>query len=99
MSWISFTMAKANLPRATARNPAFSWARTARVIGWSKIQKGLRGGIFVDRAQALKYAMHEITDRMQAVIMVPGILELDMSGPNLAMARARTDRSVQRRVA
>jgi hypothetical protein len=54
-----------------------------------KDQKGLRGGIFVDRAQALKYAMHEITDRMQAVIMVPGILELDTC----------TDFSVQRQVA
>jgi hypothetical protein len=52
-----------------------------------KDQKGLRGGIFVDRAQALKYAMHEIADRMQTVIMVPGILELDMSGPNHALAQ------------
>ncbi len=54
-----------------------------------KDPNGLRGGIFVDRAQALKYAMHEITDRMQAVIMVPGVLELD----------TRADLSVQRRVA
>ena len=64
-----------------------------------KDQKGLRGGIFVDRAQALKYAMHEIADRMQAVIMVPGILELDMSGSAPATARVRTDRSMSRRAA
>ncbi len=42
-----------------------------------KDQKGLCGGIFVDRAQALKYAMYEVGRRMQSVIMVPGILELD----------------------
>lgn len=52
-----------------------------------KDQAGLHGGIFVDRAQALKYAMRDIADRMQAVIMVPGILELDWSGPQPALAR------------
>ena len=52
-----------------------------------KDQAGLHGGIFVDRAQALKYAMHDIADRMQAVIMVPGILELDCGGPQPALAR------------
>jgi hypothetical protein len=43
-------------------------------------QNGLRGGLFVDRAEALKFAMFENGKRPQAVIMVPGILELDMSG-------------------
>ena len=42
-------------------------------------QKGLCGGLFVNRAQALKFAMFENGNRPQAVIMVPGILELDMS--------------------
>ena len=42
-------------------------------------QKGLCGGLFVDRAEALKFAMFENGHRPQAVIMVPGILELDMS--------------------
>jgi hypothetical protein len=40
---------------------------------------GLCGGLFVDRAEALKFAMFENGNRPQAVIMVPGILELDMS--------------------
>ena len=43
-------------------------------------QNGLRGGLFVDWAEALKFAMFENGKRPQAVIMVPGILELDMSG-------------------
>ncbi len=40
--------------------------------------KGLRGGLFVGRAQALKYALFENGNRPQAVVMVPGILELDI---------------------
>jgi hypothetical protein len=41
-------------------------------------QQGLRGGLFVDRTEALKFAMLENRNRPQAVIMVPGVLELDM---------------------
>jgi hypothetical protein len=41
-------------------------------------QNGLCGGLFVDRAEALKFAMFENGNRPQAVIMVPGVLELDM---------------------
>ena len=43
-------------------------------------QTGLCGGMFVNRAEAVKFAMFENGNRPQAVIMVPGILELDMSG-------------------
>jgi hypothetical protein len=39
--------------------------------------QGLRGGLFVDRAAALKYALFENGNRPQAVVMVPGILDLD----------------------
>ena len=42
-------------------------------------QQGLCGGLFVDRAEALKFAMFENGNRPQAVIMVPGILELDLN--------------------
>jgi hypothetical protein len=38
--------------------------------------------LFVDRAQALKFALFENENRPQAVIMVPGRLELDMAGRN-----------------
>jgi hypothetical protein len=41
-------------------------------------QQGLRGGLFVDRAEALKFAMLENGNRPQAVIMVPGVLELNL---------------------
>jgi hypothetical protein len=42
-------------------------------------QLGLCGGLFVNRAEALRFAMFENGNRPQAVIMVPGVLELDMS--------------------
>ena len=42
-------------------------------------QPGLRGGLFAQRKEALKYALFENGNRPQAVIMVPGLLELDMS--------------------
>jgi hypothetical protein len=41
-------------------------------------QQGIRGGLFVDRSEALKFAMFENGNRPQAVVMVPGVLELDM---------------------
>ena len=40
---------------------------------------GLRGGLFIDRIEAIKFAMYESGNRPQAVIMVPDTLELDMS--------------------
>jgi hypothetical protein len=47
-------------------------------------QQRLRGGLFVDRAEALKFAMFENGNRPQAVIMVPGVLELDINNPPYA---------------
>jgi hypothetical protein len=61
---------------------------------------GLRGGLFVDRIHALKFAMFENGNRPQAVIMVPGVLELDMSAKPRASARsAENVHSVFKRVA
>ena len=54
-------------------------------------QTGLCGGLFVSRAEAVKFAMFENDNRPQAVIMVPGILELDMSGKPRDGARSSAD--------
>jgi hypothetical protein len=52
-------------------------------------QQHLCGGLFVDRAKALKFALFENGNRPQAVVMVPGVLELDMSAkPRPAPRRA-----------
>jgi hypothetical protein len=42
-------------------------------------QSGLHGGIFINRAEALRFALFENGGRPQAVVMVPGILELDIN--------------------
>jgi hypothetical protein len=41
-------------------------------------QRGICGGIFVNRAEALRFAMFENGNRPQGVLMVPGAFELDM---------------------
>lgn len=42
-------------------------------------RRHLRGGLFVNRAEALRFALFENGNRPQAVVMVPGVFELDMS--------------------
>jgi hypothetical protein len=37
------------------------------------------GGLFVDRAEALRFALFENGHQPQMIVMVPGVLELDMS--------------------
>jgi hypothetical protein len=54
-------------------------------------QGGLCGGLFVDCAEALKFAMSESGNRPQAVIMVPGILELDMGARPAAAPRSNSN--------
>lgn len=39
---------------------------------------GLRGGLFVDRVQAMKYAKSENGYRPSAVVVVSDVLELDL---------------------
>jgi hypothetical protein len=41
-------------------------------------EAGLCGGLFIDRTQAVKFAMDENGHRPQAVIMVPDGLELNL---------------------
>ena len=53
-------------------------------------QDGLCGGLFVDRAEALKFAMFENGHCPQAVIMVPGILELDLNAKPQRIHRANS---------
>ena len=71
-----------------SRSSLFLVGRNSRGNWVVQDQNGLRGGLFVDRAEALKFAMFENGKHPQAVIMVPGILELDMSRKPAATDRA-----------
>jgi hypothetical protein len=68
-------------PPSTARAKSlFRVGRNSRGNWVVQDQSGLCGGMFVNRTEAVKFAMFENGNRPQAVIMVPGILELDMGG-------------------
>jgi hypothetical protein len=53
-------------------------------------QDGLRGGLFISRADAVRFAMRANIRDPQEIIMVPDTLELDMRADDLAA----TDRTV-----
>ena len=66
-------------PEPSTRIPLFMIGKDSRGNWVVQDQQGICGGLFVNRAEALKFAMFENGNRPQAVIMVPGIFELDMS--------------------
>jgi len=43
-------------------------------------QSGLRGGLFVERAEALRYVRFEAGDHPGVIVMVSGEFELDTNG-------------------
>jgi hypothetical protein len=65
-----------------------------------KDPSGLHGGLFIDRVHALKYAMSENGNRPRAVVMVPDMLELDLSAkPRSSEHAFQNDQTQRRRVA
>jgi hypothetical protein len=63
-------------------------------------QDGLSGGLFVGRAEALKFARFESRNGARAVITVPDVLELDLSpkagaGRPAANGKPRARRAVR----
>lgn len=81
------------LSESSSRFPRFLIGRDSRGRWVAQDQRGLCGGLFVSRAQAVRYAMFESGRHPQAVIMVPGVLELDMA------REAASGRRTQRRAA
>jgi hypothetical protein len=43
-------------------------------------QSGLRGGLFIGRAEALRYVRDEAGNHPRAIVMVNGAFELDTNG-------------------
>jgi hypothetical protein len=62
-------------------------------------QSGLRGGLFVGRAEALRYVRDEAGNHSKAVVMVNGSLELDTSGLAQVLHQLGADEGGVRRVA
>ena len=80
-------MGEAYPPSTQPRSPQFRIGRDCRGNWVVQDDRGLCGGLFINRAEALKFALFENGNRPQAVIMVPGVLELDMT------SRARAPRT------
>jgi hypothetical protein len=66
-------------PPLSSKSSLFLIGQNSRGSWVVQDPRGLRGGLFVDRAEALRFATFENGNRPQAVIMVPGVFELDMS--------------------
>jgi hypothetical protein len=64
--------------------PVFLVGKDSRGRWVAQKQHGLTGGLFVNQAAAIKFALLENGRRPEAVITVPGVFELDMSGAPLA---------------
>ena len=64
--------------RPCANPSCFKIGRNSRGHWVVQDEKCTRGGLFIDRTHALRFAMFENGNRPQAVVMVPGILELDL---------------------
>ena len=84
-------MDNAEPPSSSRAKSLFRVGKNSRGNWVVQDQTGLCGGMFVNRAEAVKFAMFENGNRPQAVIMVPGILELDMSRKPAASDRATDD--------
>ena len=67
-------------PKPSSRIPLFLIGKDRRGNWVVQDQRGTCGGLFVNRAEALRFAMFENGNRPQAVVMVPGIFELDING-------------------
>ena len=66
-------------PKPDSRIPIFMIGKDRQGHWVVQDRQGFCGGLFVNRAEALRFAMFENGNRPQAVIMVPGIFELDIS--------------------
>ena len=76
--------------RFRSRAPVFFIGRDSRGNWVVQDEQRLCGGLFVDRAEAVRFALFENGNRPQAVIMVPGEFELDMSGRLFCISRRST---------
>jgi len=64
--------------QSPSRSALFLIGRNSRGNWVVRDPSGKRGGLFVDRAEALRFALFENGRRPQAVVMIPDVLELDL---------------------
>jgi glutamate 5-kinase len=84
-------------PPSWLRPPLFMVGRDRRGNWVVQEQKGMRGGLFVDREAALRYVRSENGFRAQAVVMVSGDFELDVNHDVAAVCRVESASDLSRR--
>jgi hypothetical protein len=67
-------------PPSCERPEVFMIGRDSRGNWVVRDQSGLRGGLFVGRAEALRYVRDEAGNHPRAIVMISGAFELDTSG-------------------
>jgi len=86
-------------PPSWFRPPVFMIGQNRRGNWVVQDQKGVCGGLFLNRDAALLFVRAENGYRPQAVVMVSGNLELDMTGGPNTLFHRETSRDLQRRIA
>jgi hypothetical protein len=86
-------------PPSCLKPPLFMIGRDGRGNWVVQDQNGVRGGLFVDRAEALRYVRSENGNQPGAVVAVSGVLELDMTRQSTTAARPADNKTRERRVA
>jgi hypothetical protein len=81
------TQAQEAEPPSSLRPPHFMVGQDRRGNWVVQDQKGICGGLFVDRDAALRFVRSENGYRPQAVGMVSGVFELDMNRSLAALPR------------
>lgn len=67
----------ANEPPSCLRPPIFMIGQDSKGNWVAQEQSGTRGGLFVDRVEALKFAKSENGNQPHAIVWVSGVLGLD----------------------
>jgi hypothetical protein len=79
---------------ANKPTPIFVIGRDSKGNWVAREQSGTRGGLFVDRARALKFAKSECGPGSHAILWVSGVLEFDLSAAPTSASEQRLAESV-----
>lgn len=82
-------------PPSTHSHSQFRIGKNSRGSWVVQDEHALCGGLFVNRAEALKFALFENGNRPQAVIMVPGVFELELAQRETRSAQRPANRVAQ----
>jgi hypothetical protein len=86
-------------PPSCLQPPIFVIGKDSKGNWVAQEQSGKRGGLFVDRARALKFAKSECGPDPHAIVWVSGVLELDISAASTAASEQRLAVAGKRRAA